>query len=126
MEIFFLFPSIVADSCAGYFIIVPMAMSEEQQVVSEVQDVSPTGGSSLMGQSHLGKAAGLQTPNVFCFCCALTCLLLLWVWRDPHSLYVVCLSHEDSLFYGAFLSVDCQKYDSSPKLYYLIDNNNDN
>lgn len=56
---FFLFPSIVADSCAGNIILVLMAMSEEEQVVSEVQDVSPPRGSSLMGKSHLGKATGL-------------------------------------------------------------------
>lgn len=35
------------------------------------------GGNFLMGQSRLGKALRPQTLNVFCFCCAFTCLLLL-------------------------------------------------
>lgn len=41
----------------------PVAKSEKQQVVIEVQDVSPPGGKSLMGEYQIGKAMKPQTPE---------------------------------------------------------------
>lgn len=46
------------------------------EVVTEAQSVSPPGGSSLMGESCLARPQDYRPWNVFCSCCAFTCLLL--------------------------------------------------
>ena len=54
-----------------------VAMSEEMQVATEVQDVSQREGNSMMGESLRDKVLRPQTLNVFCFCCNIACLLML-------------------------------------------------
>lgn len=61
----------------GYYLYVSMALSEEPQVASEVQRMSPARAKSLMGDSWIDKAPRAQTLERLCFIYALYCLLFL-------------------------------------------------
>ena len=55
-------------------------MPEEQRVSTEVSEVSPTEGNTLMGQYHLGKAMGLQAQQ------SLLLLLCLYMFAGSLSM----------------------------------------
>lgn len=81
-----------------YYLCVSMALSEEPQVASEVQIVSPARAKSLMGDSWIGKTPRAQSTDlemsfvsfmlyVFVVTVFLWCLTWReWVCGDPHCL----------------------------------------
>lgn len=88
------------------------------------------------GSISVGQAPEITDHKMsFCFCCAFTCLLLgscSGIWNgvngcgEPHCLDVLCLSHQNILFYWALLPVCGLSLKMIlPMLYYLIDNNDE-
>lgn len=89
----------------------PVAMLVKQHVATEVWDVSPPGGQSLMCESWMGKVPRPQTLEhllfllcLYMFITAFFLCYLAWCeWEIPAACNVVCISHGNTLLYWAFL-----------------------
>ena len=65
----------------GYYLYVLMALSEEPQVASEVQRVSPARAKSLMGDSWIDKAPRAQTLERLLFhLCFILFVVTVFLW----------------------------------------------
>ena len=96
--------------------------AEEQQVAIEVQVSAHQ--EENPWEHRVQNVLASAVPSRICVIFLWYLAWWEWVWEIPTACETVCPSHGNILFYWAILPVDCYEDDFFPKLYCLIDNNN--